>query len=215
MHTNRASQARVLLVAFCAAIAGAAAASAGNPLTIGDLTSEPPISGRPVIGLSWRPHSTEFSYLVRKGEGEEAVFELWVEDAAKGGKRLLVATPALVIPAEAKPEQAVPAAVPGEDEKPARRRVALEGYRWAPDGQALLLTGGHDLWIYRLPAGKLAPSAKLDRLTHDPEDEEVPTFSPDGRRVAFVRKNDLYVLDLASGQEQRLTSDGAPHALNG
>jgi dipeptidyl-peptidase-4 len=209
---SRFSRAVSLAIATALVSAAPASASGTQRLTIGDLTSEPSIAGRAVTGLAWRPHSTEFSYLVRKGAGEEAVFELWLEDAdaAKGGKRVLVSTPALVIPAEDKsPAQDKSNVPPDADRPPGRRRVALEGYRWSPDGQALLLAGDHDLWIYRLPAGK------LDRLTHTPEDEDVPTFSPDGRKIAFVRGNDLYALELASGRETRLTSDGSEHVLNG
>ena len=40
-------------------------------------------------------------------------------------------------------------------------------------------------------------------------------LSPDGRQVAFVRDNDLWVADLASGAERRLTSDGSETIING
>jgi dipeptidyl-peptidase-4 len=40
-------------------------------------------------------------------------------------------------------------------------------------------------------------------------------FSPDGRRVAFVRDNDLWVVDPATGEERRLTSDGSETIING
>ena len=37
-------------------------------------------------------------------------------------------------------------------------------------------------------------------------------FSPDGGRVGYVRENNLYVEDLASGAITALTTDGSPHA---
>lgn len=40
-------------------------------------------------------------------------------------------------------------------------------------------------------------------------------LSPDGSRVAFVRANDLWVTDLATGAESRLTSDGSETIING
>jgi len=40
-------------------------------------------------------------------------------------------------------------------------------------------------------------------------------FSPDGRSVAYVRGNDLWVTDLATGQARRLTSDGSDDVING
>ena len=41
------------------------------------------------------------------------------------------------------------------------------------------------------------------------------TYSPDSTKLAFTRNNDLYVVDIASGEETRLTSDGTDLILNG
>lgn len=41
------------------------------------------------------------------------------------------------------------------------------------------------------------------------------TFSPDSSMLAFTRENDLYVYDIASGKEKRLTFDGSDTILNG
>lgn len=40
-------------------------------------------------------------------------------------------------------------------------------------------------------------------------------FSPDGKRVAFVRANNLFVADLATHEEQALTNDGSDVIING
>lgn len=40
-------------------------------------------------------------------------------------------------------------------------------------------------------------------------------FSPDNRRVAYVRDNNLYVWDLATGTEHALTTDGSANIING
>ncbi len=57
--------------------------------------------------------------------------------------------------------------------------------------------------------------SRFERLTVSPAREINARLSPDGRRVAFARDNDLWVLDLASRRETRLTSDGGPAILNG
>jgi dipeptidyl-peptidase 4 len=36
-------------------------------------------------------------------------------------------------------------------------------------------------------------------------------LSPDGRRAAYIRDHDLWVRELATGEDVRLTTDGAPH----
>ncbi|HVE73374.1 MAG TPA: S9 family peptidase [Thermoanaerobaculia bacterium] len=72
---------------------------------------------------------------------------------------------------------------------------------------AVILILAGDLWHYRL-------GGALTRLTSAPGEEEEPTFSPDGKRVAFVRNNNLYSVDLA-GRERQLTTDGSHEILNG
>ena len=176
-------------------------------LALEDLTAEPPLAGRQITGLAWLPDGRHFSYVVRQGTEDDAPSELFVEDARTGQKSAGVTAQDLKLPAES-PEKAEVA--PGVERQPATpRRAGLEGYRWSTDGQTLLLTGDRRLWLYH------AADKSLKRLTRGADPEELPTFSPDGRRVAFVRKNDIYVFEIASGVETRLTTDGAEHVFNG
>lgn len=43
--------------------------------------------------------------------------------------------------------------------------------------------------------------------------QRLTTFSPDGKMVAFVRDNNLFVMDLASKEEKQITSDGKLNAI--
>lgn len=46
--------------------------------------------------------------------------------------------------------------------------------------------------------------------------QQYASFSPDATKVAFVRDNDLYITDLSSGMETRVTQDGKyNHIING
>jgi dipeptidyl-peptidase 4 len=74
---------------------------------------------------------------------------------------------------------------------------------------AALVTARADLYCYDFVSGQAV------RLTNSAAGEEEPTFSPDGRRAAFVRDHDLYVVDLANGKERRLTTGGGKDLLNG
>lgn len=57
-------------------------------------------------------------------------------------------------------------------------------------------------YVYLYDAG----TGKLSKL----ENEKVlhPTFSPDGSKVAYVKDNNLYIYDIASGKATAVTTDG-------
>jgi dipeptidyl-peptidase-4 len=73
---------------------------------------------------------------------------------------------------------------------------------------AIVFSANEDLYLYSIAKGTVV------RLTSAPGAEEEPAFSPDGQKVAFIRANDLYVVDLSS-RERRLTTDGSAEMLNG
>lgn len=52
-------------------------------------------------------------------------------------------------------------------------------------------------------------------LTNSKAVEKLPKLSPDENWVAFLRDNDLYVIEIATGQEFRFTQDGSETILNG
>ena len=99
--------------------------------------------------------------------------------------------------------------------------LAIEDYFWSPDRKRLLVfteservwrenTRG-DYWVLDLT------SRQLRKLGGDAPKSTLmfAKFSPDGGRVAYVRQNDLYVEDVASGAITRLTSDGSRTIING
>jgi dipeptidyl-peptidase-4 len=73
----------------------------------------------------------------------------------------------------------------------------------------MLVTIADDLYFYDI-AG-----TRASRLTTAAGEEEEPTFSPDGKLAAFVRGNNLYVVDIATQRERALTTDGGRQLLNG
>jgi len=62
--------------------------------------------------------------------------------------------------------------------------------------------------------GVSAP-AKYSEFPVKPDGAVNLTYSPDSTKLAFTRNNDLYVVDIASGMETRLTYDGTELILNG
>jgi dipeptidyl-peptidase-4 len=91
----------------------------------------------------------------------------------------------------------------------AEAKRALTRPVWNDAMDAALFTLGSDFYHLKL-AG-----TEARRLTKDGKPKDEPLFSPDGKKVAFLRENDLHVLELESGQEIRLTRDGSEERLNG
>jgi dipeptidyl-peptidase 4 len=56
---------------------------------------------------------------------------------------------------------------------------------------------------------------RLIAISQRPGLQMFAKFSPDARQVAFGRDNNLFVADLATGDERQLTSDGSADVING
>lgn len=77
-------------------------------------------------------------------------------------------------------------------------------------GRRALYAVAGDLFVLDLESGEAM------RVTQTPDaEEQAPRISPDGAKVAFVLKNDLYVCEVATKNMTRLTTDGSDTILNG
>ena len=95
------------------------------------------------------------------------------------------------------------------------RTVGIDEYAYSPDGSAMLIyTDSEQVWRYNTKGYYYLYDLATQRLTPIARREDgfqmFAKFSPDGRRVAFVRNRDLFVVDLADMSERRLTDDGGP-----
>ncbi len=91
-----------------------------------------------------------------------------------------------------------------------RMRLAARGiasYDVSKDGARLLVPLSGRLFVVERSTGVVT---ELKSDAGYPLDSQ---FSPDGKSVACVRNGDLYVIDIASGEEQRLTT-GATETLS-
>ena len=151
--------------------------------------------------IRWTAGGT--SYTVLEPSGTVKTAEDLVQYDVASGRRIVLVPAARLIP----PGDSVP--------------IAIEDFTWSPAGSALLIytnservwrqnTRG-DYWLVDTTTWslrKLGPGAKPSTLMF-------ATFSPDGRRVAYVRERNLYVETVADGQVTQLTSDGSPTVVNG
>jgi dipeptidyl-peptidase 4 len=178
---------RALLAAACLAVAASALAQP-KKLTLERLHAEPPLQGLLPTALAWHPEGKQLTFLRRKvSDGPADLVSL---DAGSGRETVLLAADRVKHPTTGRP-------------------LSLTTHAWLRDGARLLVTADGDLFLVEVKTG----TARA--LTSTPEVEELAEASPDGRRVAFVRKNDLYAIDLASSREVRLTKGGSETLLNG
>jgi len=160
-----------------------------------DPASRVNFSGVPLPDVEWLDDNR---YIVaqRTARGAE-----WVKvDAASGKATPLFDTDRL---------EAAIAAVPNAGRAEARLLARAGDLTLDPTKTAALLEIADDLYVYSFEKNALS------RLTSKPGEEQEAAFSPDGRQVAFVRANNLFVVDIATMTEQAITSDGSPQILNG
>ena len=99
--------------------------------------------------------------------------------------------------------------------------LIVADYVWSSDNSKLLIftntrrvwryhTRG-DFWVLDLPTGKLRQLGK----SVEPATMMFAKFSPDGTRIAYVSKQNIYVEEIASGKVTQITSDGGGNIING
>jgi dipeptidyl-peptidase 4 len=135
-------------------------------------------------------------------------------ESSKGGQQLVAHDPAA-----GKPEVLVPDhwLIPAGEGKP----LAIEGYEFSEDGSRLLIytnskrvwrvNSRGDYWVLDLS------TRELKKLGGDvpPSTMMFATFSPDGKHIAYVHKNNLYVQDLLDFRVIPLTKNGSDTLING
>ena len=100
--------------------------------------------------------------------------------------------------------------------------LGIADYAWSPDNKRLLvftntkpvwrLNTRGDYWLLDRASGTLKQLGGSDA---EPSTLMFAKFSPDGGRVGYVRENNLYIEDLATGRITALTTDGSRTLING
>lgn len=186
-----------LFVAFPLAlllIAFAGAQNSPKQLSIEAIFAEGGVTGRAPETIKWSPDGSKVSFVQRDDSGEHG--ELWYVDVATGEKQVLVS--------ESKLAQLAPPASRIKDEREKERvsRYRVAAYGWAPDSKHLLFDAQGQLWYYRLDNGTAV------QLTSSPDASEDPKFSPDGKRLVYVRKHTLYLHPVSGEEGERPLLEG-------
>ncbi len=173
-------------------------------LTIERIFDEPSLDGPTLRQPKLAPDGSRVTFLREKADDAQQL-DLWEYHIADRTTRMLVDSRALL------PEEAELS----EEEKARRERQRIAGlrgivaYDWASDAERLLFPLGGDLHVYELATGEARQLTRTDAFETDPQ------VSPDGRHVAFIRDQNLFVVSVANGEERALTTDGGGVIKNG
>lgn len=173
----------------------------GRPLTIERIYSSPSLDGDLTEGIEWSPDSKRFTYLERTGRGENPPTELWAMDAATGKTSVLVDARTLESVLQTEKEKAIQSTGLG--------RVQAANYLWSPRGDSLLFIGSNSLVQLDLE------TMTSKRLVKSEDGVEDAQFSPDGKWVSFVRRSNIWIVNIATGEMKALMTGGTEEVLKG
>ncbi len=91
------------------------------------------------------------------------------------------------------------------------KTIGIDGYQFSPDETKVLIsTGTEQIYRHSTRENYYVFDRKTKALTAVSigEKQMYATFSPDGNKVGFVRGNNIFIKDLASGKETQVTTDG-------
>lgn len=88
-------------------------------------------------------------------------------------------------------------------------------YTFSPDEQKLILaTEGESIYRYSSRALYYVYDINAKKLIQISEDKiQEPTFSPDGKKVAYALENNLYIFDIATQTTAQITFDGKKNEI--
>ena len=187
---------------LCLLAALSAAPASAERLTLDRIHADPALAGPAVRNLRVSPDGARVTFL-RGRQDNQFQLDLWEYNMHDKTTRRLVDSKLLVPNETLSPEE--------QARRERTRSASFSGilnYSWSPDGKQLLVPIAGNLYLVD-PA---KPEAARKVASGDVAD---PSISPKGRYLSFVRKQNLFVIDLSSGVEKQLTTDGGGTIFNG
>ena len=180
----------------------AAAPASAERLTLDRIHGETSLAGPGVRSLRVSPDGERVTFL-RGSADNQYQLDLWEYNTKSKATRRLIDSKKLVPTEELSLE-----------EKARRERARTAGlsgilnYFWSPDGKQLLVPIAGNLYLVDAAKPDAARKVASGNVTD-------PKISPRGRYVSFVRDQNLIVIDLKTGAERALTTDGKGTIHNG
>lgn len=157
-------------------------------LTIERIFSAPDLTTSAPSQLKFSPNGQLVSYLRGSAENPN-VNDLWLYDVREQQHRLLIAASQVVNdPAK------MSAAERARRERLRIRASGIVDYAWANNGEQILIPLGGQLYLADVA------NAKVTALTESSTGVTDARFSPQNNFVSYVEQNQLFILELATGE---------------
>jgi len=174
----------------------AATAPASSILTVERVFANPSLAGPVAKGVSLSPDGELVAFL-RSREDDVDVLDLWAAPV-KGGEPFKLIDARALVPDAGELSEA-------EKARRERMRISQRGvveYSWDDQGRYILAPLEGDVFLANRADGSVR------RLTETAADEIDAKVSPKGSFVSFVRDQNLFLVNLETGAEQAITTDG-------
>lgn len=89
--------------------------------------------------------------------------------------------------------------------------ISIDDYEFSPDETKILIaTNTEDIYRHSSISDYYIWNIKTEKLTRlsDGGKQRLASFSPDGKKIAFVRDNNIFIMDVELGKELQITTDG-------
>ncbi|MCS0613180.1 S9 family peptidase [Massilia kyonggiensis] len=187
---------------LCLLAALSAVPASAERLTLDRIHADPALAGPGVRSLRVSPDGERVTFLRGRADNQFQL-DLWEFNMKDKTTHRLVDS-----------KQLVPNENLSLEEKARRERArtaSLSGilsYSWSPDGKQLLVPIAGDLYLVDVNKPEAARKVASGNVGD-------PKISPKGRYVSYVRDQNLFVIDLGTGRERQLTTDGKDTVHNG
>lgn len=184
-----------VLVILASVVCGSACLAGERSLSLDAIFGGGELRPHEIENVQWNADGSAFTFTRRNAAS--GLLDMYRHDVGSGDERRVLAGSELEYEGEP---------------------VRMSGYTWSRDRLLLLVTGPVTTtwdsvreaphYLYEVETEELRPLADRAALRN-------VSLSPDGEHVGYVLENDLYVVDVDSGEKRAVTTDGSANIFNG
>ena len=153
--------------------------------------------GKSLQGVQWFDNGEKYSFT--KFNKETFSVDLYEHNVKTGKENLIVSSNKFKKDSTGKP-------------------FLISYYKWSSDNKYILFTSFLH-YRYSKPGGDIilynTNDKSIIRIDENKDKIRVPELSPDNKKIAYVKNDNLFVMDIATQKETQLTFDGNGIILNG